>query len=380
MKNPIDFSASPVPLHVAVISSSSYSPPWNEGVRNLTRRLVQDFSQRNTKVTIVTPKANAKQPFDEPSARLVEVTGLPEWQGRHTWFTAFSHLFLLLRTSWVVRRLKPEPDVLLILASVTSVTGLRTKIYKWASRKPVVLYVTGLSRPRQGYNLGLKADKVLVGSDFLKGWFPGAEVIYPFLPLNVKPAGDYTREESVPFNVAFLGSFEPGRGVEFLLQAMARVKEKTEKPVHLTIGWNGICTENYPNINELIDKLGIRSIVTIHGQVDTTHFYRQADVLVIPRLSQEYMSFPVRIVEAMAMQTPLIVTRVCGMENLIDGCGLSVAPGDVKGLAGAILELLDNPEMRTEFRQNCSIAIKRFGSQTSLDRLYEILRSLARHD
>ena len=368
------------PLRVVVISSSSYSPPWNEGVRNLTRRLVQDFSQRNAKVTIITPKANSTQPFDEPAAQLIEVTGLPEWQGSHTWRTALSHLLLLLRTSWIVRRLEPEPDVLLILASLTSVTGLRTKIFKLVSRRPIVLYVTGLSQPRQGYDLGLTVDKALVGSDFLQGWLPTAEVIYPFLPLNVKLTGDYPRKEQTPFNVAFLGSFEPGRGVEFLLQAMALVKEKTDKPVHLTIGWNGICTENYPNINRLIDELGIRSIVTIHGQVDTTHFYRQADVLVIPRLSQEYMSFPIRIVEAMAMQTPLIVTRVCGMESLIDGCGLSVEPGDAEGMAGAILKLLDNPGLQIEFRQNCSVAIKRFDSQASLDRLYEILRSLARHD
>lgn len=367
-------------FHVAVVSSSIYSPPWNEGVRNLMHRLVSDFSQRDVRVSIITPKAPDDNSYQESSVRLIHLMRLPEWQGQHNLQTLIYYMVLLLQMSWVVRRMRPKPDVILLIASVTSLTGFRISVLKLASGKPLVLYVTGVSSPRRGHHLGLKADKVIVGSEFLQNWYPNAEIIYPFLPLGVKPDGNVSKEEKSSFTVAFLGSFEPGRGVEYLLQAMALVVERTSYPVRLFIGWNGTASLNYPNIKILIEELGLRHIVEIYGQVDVTKFYRQADVVVIPRLSEKYMSFPVRIVEAMVMQTPLIVTRVCGMENLIEGCGLSVEPGDVDGLANAILEMIQNPTQRIQFSKNCLAALQRFNSQKSLDRIFEILRSHARHD
>lgn len=365
-------------FHLAVISSSEYTPPWTEGVRNLTRRLAQDFSARGAQITIIAPASGNPQAVTEPGIRVEELNNLPQWQGGHSLKTIPAYLRLLLETAIKARRLRPQPQAVLILASVSSMLGLRTRLIKLFSRRPLVLFITGLSKQRKRYRLGLAADKVLVGGDFLKGWFPEAEVLYPFLPISIDPASKNTGRAPGPFNVAFLGSFEPGRGVEFLLKAMKQVCEQAQAPVRLMIGWNGTCSENYDHIVRMIGDLGLQLITDLYGHVDATWFYRQADVIVIPRLTQEYMSFPVRIVEALSMQTPLIVTRVCGMEQLIAGCGLSVEPGDVDGLAKAILDLVDDPGLTNQFKANCPAALQRFDSQASLDRLYQIVKDLAK--
>lgn len=366
--------------NVVIIASSHYAPPWTEGVRNLMRRLAQDLVQRGMQVTIISPQTPNQPAPAEAGITIVQVSALSEWQGTHTWLTMLAHLRLLFATSWAVYRVKPKADVLLVLASASSMLGLRSRLLKLASRRPLVFYITGLSSHKRGSHLGFKADKVLVGSDFLKKWFPGAEVIYPFLSSRVDLPGEVPGTERDAFRVAFLGSFQPGRGVEMLLKAMALVKARTKAPVHLMIGWNGIGTKNYENILKLIDNLDIRSIVSLYGQVDTREFYRQIDVLVIPRTSEKFMSFPVRIVEALSAHTPLIVTRVCGMENLIQGCGLAIEPSDPEGLAEAILKLAGDERLYREMKQNCATALQRFDNRAALDRFYEIIIGLVNHD
>jgi glycosyltransferase involved in cell wall biosynthesis len=171
-----------------------------------------------------------------------------------------------------------------------------------------------------------------------------------------------------------LGSFEPERGVEYLLQAMATVRERTARPVRLILAWNGGGHRNYESIQQQIDLLGLRPIIDVRGRVDTQMLYPEADVVVIPRAAQERMSFPVRIVEAVHMRTPLIVSRICGMEHLVEGCGLAVEPRNAGALADAILALISDEALHKELSQNCDTVAKRFDAQVSLDKLMNSLK------
>ena len=96
---------------------------------------------------------------------------------------------------------------------------------------------------------------------------------------------------------------------------------------------------------------------------------KAADVVVIPRNRPFRMAFPLRIVESLVMRRPLIVTTVCDMHKLIQGCGIAVEPGDPQGLAGAMIELAVNKKLYQECQKNCAIKAVDYDSEVSLGRL-----------
>lgn len=344
-------------------------------MRNLIRRMAHDFTSRGAQVTVIGFETPMAITCGDAGERVVNVPAPPKWLRigilSRIWQTTIA---------WITLRRVPELDVVLLVASVSPILGLRTALLKVGSRKPLAVYITGLGRHRAGYRWGLSADRILVGNEFLQKWFPDADVLYPFLPLNVTRDGASSERRDDTFNVLFLGSFQPERGVEYLLQAMALVKERTERRIKLIIAWNGGGADNYENIQRLIETLGIRPIIDLRGQVNTSLIYREADVLVIPRASQERMAFPVRIVEALHMQKPIVVTRICGMEDLVEGCGLAVEPRDADALARAILNLVHDEPLRKQLEANCAGAARRFDSRASLDRLFNELRTMAEND
>ena len=59
---------------------------------------------------------------------------------------------------------------------------------------------------------------------------------------------------------------------------------------------------------------------------------------------------PVVLMEAMAMEVPVLTSRIMGIPELVeDGrCGALVAPGDADSLAGALQRLLEDPQQRAQ--------------------------------
>lgn len=361
-------------LRVAIVSSTPYAPPWSEGGRNLIRRMACEFSQRGIITTIIGPKTPGAIACGDFGERVVNVASSLAVSG---WMRALVQSRVWLSAALAVRGLTSETDVVLLLACLTSALGLRTAFLKRLSSTPLVVYVTGLGRPRFGFRWGLSADRILVGSEFLQRWLPEADVIYPFLPVGLEHDEASLGKPDGVFRVLFLGSLEPERGVEYLLRAMTLVRERTSGKIELIVAWNGEGAHNYEKIQRLVDTLGIRSMVDWRGRVDTRSLYRESDVVVIPRVAQTRMSFPIRIVEALHMHKPVIASRVCGMENLVEGWGIAVEPRDADSLARAILQLADDTTLREQLVENCAKAAQRFDSCVSLDRLVGELRKVA---
>lgn len=364
------------PFRVAIISSTPYGAPWNEGVRNLTRRIAHDLVQRGNHVTVITPRPKQALQPGETKENVVYVSRVPE----------LSRLLrgLAQSRSWItsslaVRRLDPQPDVILLIASVFSTLGIRTQLIKLFCAKPLLMYVTGLGKPRMGYDVGLRADRIVVGTEFLQKWFPEAGVIHPLVPVHLtEPVVSRSGRLEGCFTVLFLGSFERERGVETLLQAIALVKGRTTKRIRLILAWAGL--GNKKNILDLIEFLQIGSIVDLRGQVDTQEIYAEADVVVIPRISEERMAFPVRLVESLRMNVPVIVSRTCGMEALVEGWGLSAEPGNPESLAQAILLVLNDPLLYRQLQKNCGKAMQKYDADLALEKLGNELRGLVKRD
>ncbi|MCR4439418.1 MAG: glycosyltransferase [bacterium] len=98
----------------------------------------------------------------------------------------------------------------------------------------------------------------------------------------------------------------------------------------------------------------------------------QASVFVLPSYSE---GIPVSVMEAMAMQLPVVATQVNGVPELVrEGAGILVEPGDVRALAQALRRVADmSPAERQEMgRTGRAIVEKEFTIRTQVRLLADL--------
>jgi glycosyltransferase involved in cell wall biosynthesis len=137
----------------------------------------------------------------------------------------------------------------------------------------------------------------------------------------------------------------PYKGLETLLQAMARLRDG-HIDVNLSIHGRGPL-EN--SLRTEIDRLGLGPRVTIAWtpvpQTGFPRLLRTSDIYVQPSLREP---FGVAVLEAMAAGLPVVASATGGLlDTVVPGeTGLLVPPGDAIALAGAIRELVGDPDLR----------------------------------
>jgi glycosyltransferase involved in cell wall biosynthesis len=97
-------------------------------------------------------------------------------------------------------------------------------------------------------------------------------------------------------------------------------------------------------------------------------------------LTSDWENFPHALVEALAVGTPVIATRVGGVPEIVeDGVnGLLVPPGDPAAVAGAVRRFFADAELRTRLRDAAAPSVRRFSLESVIDRLEQTLARVAR--
>lgn len=174
----------------------------------------------------------------------------------------------------------------------------------------------------------------------------------------------------------FVGRISPEKGIHVLLDAFAQVRQHCPDVQLELVGHVGSANRTYiallregNNIDDLApfyDGQGYkahldkrispqdREHVTFAGFVQNHELlkhYRSADIFLFPSVVHE--AFGVPIVEAMAVEVPVIASRQGGITELVEHgkTGLLVKPNDAPALAEAILYLLQNEEIRHAMAQ-----------------------------
>ncbi|MCI9471230.1 MAG: glycosyltransferase family 4 protein [Lachnospiraceae bacterium] len=186
-----------------------------------------------------------------------------------------------------------------------------------------------------------------------------------------------------PMEILYVGRLAAIKGLDILLKAIARLKEKYR--VHLSLVGDG---EQRQFLERLADKLqliwkeGVTEgcDVTFYGvQTDIVPFLKKAMLFVYPSVCQEV--FGLSIVEAMAFGIPCIGNCVGGIPEVIeDGRnGFLTKTMDVDGMYDAIKRILETMKDENVF-QDMSDEAKRtaqcFGIENTckaLDREWEKL-------
>jgi colanic acid/amylovoran biosynthesis glycosyltransferase len=149
-----------------------------------------------------------------------------------------------------------------------------------------------------------------------------------------------------PLHVVSVGRMTPVKGHALLVEALARLRDRGRDVTAKLIGDGPLRDE----LLRRVESLGLDGNVMLPGAIgqdDIRAEYEAADVFVQPSFAE---GIPVVLMEAMALEVPVVATRIAGIPELVeDGVsGLVVAPGHVEALADAIERLAEDPALRLE--------------------------------
>jgi len=155
----------------------------------------------------------------------------------------------------------------------------------------------------------------------------------------------------------FIGELRDLKGVDVLLQAVARVRQ--DRHIKTTIVGTGPDERAF---KDLAKSLGLEDCVNFPGYVAAELAFVRGRCLVVPSRAE---SFPYIVLESAARKIPLIVTEVGGVPEMCQDSGMVLLPpGDVEALAARMNAFLDDPllfiETAERFRE---IVSNRYTSQ-----------------
>ena len=138
-------------------------------------------------------------------------------------------------------------------------------------------------------------------------------------------------------NMVTVGRLHPIKGYPLLLEACA---ELSERGVDWTLDMVGD-GEMRDDLRMMAEGLGIADRVTFSGPVGQESIREHLERANVMVMSSFMEGVPVVLMEAMAMQLPVVATRVGGVPELVrDGVsGRLVSPGSVSALADALTDV-----------------------------------------
>jgi colanic acid/amylovoran biosynthesis glycosyltransferase len=163
------------------------------------------------------------------------------------------------------------------------------------------------------------------------------------------PVAEFTRngkDAADQQEILYIGRLVPEKGQAVLLGALALLGERGLRPRLLLAGEGALRRD----LERFVEELGIHGQVDFLGAVGQDQLrdlYERATAFCLPSFGE---GVPVVLMEAMAMEVPVVTTRIAGIPELVeDGrSGFVVAPGHLDDLADRLQQVLENPELRRE--------------------------------
>jgi glycosyltransferase involved in cell wall biosynthesis len=257
----------------------------------------------------------------------------------------------------ITRELSRQKNDILICNLNTDVrtTGLLAKM----RGTPVILARHGLlsyNKKRWRYKASAKhiLDGIITNSNTIKntyagyGWFDErfVKVIYNgiTIPRHVVPH-DFSKQFPGKTIIYSAGRLSEQKGFCYLIEAAAILKQTRNDLVFVVSGEGKLLQE----LQKQTSDAALQDSFIFSGfAADIYPFLKGCDLFV---LSSLFEGMPNVVMEAMAMQKPVVATDVNGVRELmVEGkTGLIVPPRDPLALATSIARVIDNPDMLAEF-------------------------------
>lgn len=194
----------------------------------------------------------------------------------------------------------------------------------------------------------------------IRKYAPKANVCYIPNPFDVsKMAGEETAKEKR--EIVFLGWVVKTKGIEELLLAWSRICETFPDWILRIVG---------PYSDEYLTSLKqnySKKQVMFEGEKkheDAMKLLAGAAIFVLPSYTE---GFPNAVLEAMALEKPIIATNVGAIPDMLKDCGIIIPKKEVNALENALVNLMGDTELRVKLG---SAAKKKVLREFSMEKVF----------
>lgn len=169
--------------------------------------------------------------------------------------------------------------------------------------------------------------------------------------------------------VAYVGRIKRYKQVDILIKAFELVRKKIPDAELIAAG-KGDC---HNELRGLAEELGVN--LELYGEItdeEKVRIMQSSWVFVTPSMKE---GWGITIIEANACGTPAIAFNVPGLRDSIknERTGLLVEYGNIKSLSEAVINVLENEQLREELSKNAFIYSKQFSWDESATQVLKIL-------
>lgn len=166
------------------------------------------------------------------------------------------------------------------------------------------------------------------------------------------------------FVLLYFGNLTDFKQIFPLLDAMDKVTEEYEN-VRLVSGIelsNTGTEERARSFRNRVERYGLEDTIIELGLTrNVPELMDYSDAVVAPfKHTRRVADYPMTVMEAMAVGTPVITTPVGGIPEFVSDCenGLFVPPDNPDKLADSIIRLIQDPELRDRLSENSAKSIR----------------------
>jgi glycosyltransferase involved in cell wall biosynthesis len=178
-----------------------------------------------------------------------------------------------------------------------------------------------------------------------------SEAAHPlFTPVNNPTTLDHVRAKyNLPNDfILFVGTIEPRKNLPTLLRAFKRLRDNYKSKTVLAIAGNrGWLAEE---VDQVLDQLKLGDAVRFLGGVpneELVYLYNAAKLFVFPSF---YEGFGLPPLEAMACGTPVVVSKISSLPEVVGDAAMLVNPEDLEEITVAMWRVLSDENLRAEMR------------------------------